>query len=141
MNIKTTMMVCLLFPLLVGCVSNMTKTAQMVDQWRQNEVTGILQGRVEYFKANPNLSSDVKEVIEKGFILRKMTAEEVLLAWGKPTSKNTSVGAYGKHEQWIYREDYYRREYIAANIRRCYTYADYYLYFENGVLDSWQEIR
>lgn len=49
-----------------------------------------------------------------------MTREEVLDSmWGKPQSINRTTGAYGTHEQWVYR---------GRN----------YLYFENGVLTTIQ---
>jgi len=41
---------------------------------------------------------------------------------------NRSVGAWGVHEQWVYR---------ATPI----TLGIYYLYFQNGVLTSWQQTR
>jgi hypothetical protein len=63
--------------------------------------------------------------IEQAVIERKvqigMTAEQVTMAWGKPAANNRSVGRWGTHEQWIY--------------------GDTYLYFENGVLTSYQERR
>ena len=47
---------------------------------------------------------------------KKMTTE----SWGKPNDINKTVGSWGVHEQWIYSDK------------------DYYLYFENGILTSWQ---
>jgi hypothetical protein len=58
--------------------------------------------------------------IEQTVIERKvqigMTAEQVTMAWGKPSRINRSVGRWGEHEQWVY--------------------GSTYLYFENGILDS-----
>ena len=45
------------------------------------------------------------------------TQIEDLLGW--PDDKNKTTGSWGIHEQWIYGEKY--------------------LYFENGILKSWQE--
>lgn len=47
-----------------------------------------------------------------------MTDEMALISLGSPDKKNRSVGSWGIHEQWIY--------------------GDTYLYFENGVLNSYQ---
>lgn len=47
-----------------------------------------------------------------------MTSSMVLESWGEPGNKNKSVGSWGIHEQWIYEGEY--------------------LYFENGVLKSYQ---
>lgn len=41
-------------------------------------------------------------------------------SWGLPEDINRTVGAWGVHEQWIY----------PGNV---------YLYFENGILTSWQD--
>jgi len=48
-----------------------------------------------------------------------MTKEQVLASWGKPEDINRSVGRWGVHEQWIYDSTY--------------------LYFENGILTSFQD--
>jgi hypothetical protein len=48
-----------------------------------------------------------------------MTSAMALESLGKPEDVNRSVGSWGTHEQWIYGETY--------------------LYFENGVLTSWQD--
>jgi endonuclease YncB( thermonuclease family)/uncharacterized protein YgiM (DUF1202 family) len=53
-----------------------------------------------------------------------MSQEMVLASWGQPDDINKSVGSFGVHEQWIYGD---------------YTTTQYFLYFENGVLTSWQE--
>ena len=48
-----------------------------------------------------------------------MTTEMVLESWGEPKDRNRSVGSWGVHAQWIY--------------------GDTYVYFENGILTSWQD--
>ena len=47
-----------------------------------------------------------------------MTREQARAAWGRPRDINRSVGSYGVHEQWCYNGSY--------------------LYFEDGILTSWQ---
>jgi hypothetical protein len=52
-----------------------------------------------------------------------MTEEQVLGSnWGRPMSRNTTITALGRHEQWVYG-------------------GNNYLYFENGVLTSIQTGR
>lgn len=48
-----------------------------------------------------------------------MTDKMARESWGNPKEINRSVGSWGIHEQWIYNNTY--------------------LYFENGLLTSWQE--
>jgi hypothetical protein len=55
-----------------------------------------------------------------GKIWLGMTAEMARESWGAPYDINRSVGSFGVHEQWVYRNDVY-------------------LYFEDGILTSWQE--
>jgi hypothetical protein len=50
-----------------------------------------------------------------------MTDKMAIESLGKPSDNNKSVGSWGTHEQWIYK---------GKNL---------YLYFENGVLASYQE--
>jgi hypothetical protein len=48
-----------------------------------------------------------------------MTDDMARKSWGAPSDINRTVGSWGVHEQWIY--------------------GDTYLYFENGILKSWQD--
>jgi hypothetical protein len=48
-----------------------------------------------------------------------MSKEMVIESWGQPKDIHRTVGSWGVHEQWIYGETY--------------------LYFENGILTSWQD--
>jgi hypothetical protein len=70
-------------------------------------------------------SKNWPESIKQDVLNRKvgigMTQEQVTLSWGKPERINQSVGPWGTHEQWIYGHTY--------------------LYFENGVLRSYQSSR
>ena len=76
----------------------------------------------QYFQKHPDRLK-IKELVVNKKIQVGMTAEEVLLSWGKPAHKNRTVSAYSTNEQWIY----------GLNLR------DNYLYFDNGVLTSWQD--
>ncbi|WP_249621014.1 hypothetical protein [Desulfuromonas sp. CSMB_57] len=48
-----------------------------------------------------------------------MTKKQVLTSWGRPKDVNRMVGSWGVHEQWVYPGSY--------------------LYFENGILSSFQD--
>lgn len=61
--------------------------------------------------------------IDEGKIKLGMTDEMVRASWGNPSDINQSVGSWGIHEQWVYPRGSYDND---------------YLYFENGVLTSWQ---
>lgn len=57
--------------------------------------------------------------IRKHEISLGMTPCMAVAAWGRPEDINSSVGSYGRHEQWVYNGTY--------------------LYFENDTLTSWQD--
>lgn len=69
----------------------------------------------------PAWSNEICNVIGEFKIRIGMTKEQVIASWGKPQSINESVGTWGKHEQWVYNSQY--------------------LYFENGILTSFQTSR
>ena len=48
-----------------------------------------------------------------------MSKEMTISSWGKPDDIHKSVGSWGIHEQWVYGHQY--------------------LYFEDGILTSWQD--
>lgn len=56
-----------------------------------------------------------------------MTEEMARVALGSPNDINRSVGKWGEHEQWIYETRFQGKLYIKL-----------YLYFENGILSSYQ---
>ncbi|MFZ2339684.1 MAG: hypothetical protein WAW07_08195, partial [Bacteroidales bacterium] len=60
------------------------------------------------------------EKILSGKIWLGMTDKMAKDSWGDPEEINRTIGSWGVHEQWVY-------------------YRDVYLYFENGILTSWQD--
>lgn len=70
-----------------------------------------------------NVSDELENIMKEKKIIIGMTANQVLLSWGHPYDKNSSVGSYGRHEQWIYKVSGFKYD---------------YLYFENGILTSYQ---
>lgn len=65
------------------------------------------------------LHLDEQNAIKDQQITLGMTPCMALASWGIAERVNRSVGSYGTHEQWVYN--------------------DSYLYFENGILTSWQD--
>jgi len=72
---------------------------------------------------HPNWTENDCVLIAAGKIVLGMTQTMVQASWGPPSDINRSVGPWGVHEQWVYGDFPYSQ----------------YLYFENGVLSSWQE--
>jgi len=69
---------------------------------------------------HPDWSEEIWQLVQQRKIRIGMTCDMLLLSWGKPTEINRSVGSWGTHEQFVYR-DY-----------------DSYVYVENGKITSWQ---
>lgn len=76
----------------------------------------------EYAKDHPDRSI-LKELMLESKIKIGMNKEEVELSLGKPRDINRTVNAYSVSEQWIYGS--------LGSAR--------YLYFENGILTTWQD--
>jgi len=72
----------------------------------------------EIHTAHPEWSIKNCQRIADQIIWLGMTSEQARLSWGRPTRINRTVGPWGVHEQWVYGTDY--------------------LYFEDGILTSWQ---
>jgi len=89
--------------------------------------------RAAYVKDNQRVSKQIKNAILNGFIVIGMTTDQVRASWGKPHDVNRTVGSWGVHEQWVYGHE----EYYGAGVSG-FT-GDYYLYFENDLLTSWQD--
>jgi hypothetical protein len=70
---------------------------------------------------HPGWSDDVCATIAERKVQIGMTEDQATAAWGRPDDINRSVGKWGVHEQWVYGE-----------------YGRCYLYFENGVMTSFQ---
>jgi len=74
------------------------------------------------FSENPQWGSDTCSRISQQKIWLGMEDDMALLSWGPPSDINKSVGSWGVREQWVYG--------WTSNVS--------YLYFENGILTSWQ---
>jgi hypothetical protein len=65
--------------------------------------------------------AEIKKAISERKIFIGMSDDDVRKSWGKPEKINSTISVGGKHEQWVY--------------------SDQYLYFENGTLTSMQTTR
>ena len=74
----------------------------------------------QYLQANTNLNSKVRFSMEHGSYVAGMSPEQVRLSIGPPDSINKSGGINGNREQWVY------------------PGRKTYLYFEEGLLTTWQ---
>jgi hypothetical protein len=96
-----------------------TEEARSIDPaWRKRSIDPV---RRERLGPAPNLNPLEFAISEKKIMIG-MTPQHVLRAWGRPLRINESVGANYHHEQWVYA-------------------ASQYIYFQNGVLTSWQTTR
>jgi ATPase subunit of ABC transporter with duplicated ATPase domains len=93
--------------------------AKQAEQKRKKvEAQQAAKARLEaYVQAHP----EYREAILAKKVGLGMSADDVIASWGKPDHVNTTVTAFGKHEQWVY--------------------GSTYLYFEEGVLASYQQSR
>lgn len=108
--------------------------------WAINKCVGA-DGKISY-QAAPCASSDsgkqlklqpvpetsaeeaiFNSAVARGKVMTGMSAAQVRRSWGAPTKINSTLGSYGKHEQWIYDRGNYQAQYV---------------YLQNGVVTSIQ---
>jgi hypothetical protein len=102
------------FWLLLGEVSSRKRAAE--EKILRDKQIALEKKREQAINRQPK---DMQTLIRKNKIQLGMNKEQVTLSWGRPEKINESVGRWGVHEQWVYG-------------------SGTYLYFENGVLTSWQ---
>jgi hypothetical protein len=90
-----------------------------------------------YFEKNPDVIPAIASAVREGRIIRGMTKTQVILASQEyPRTANKSVGAWGETEQCVLEKKNLR--FGSGEVE----FAEHcYLYFENGILDSWQISR
>jgi hypothetical protein len=82
---------------------------------------------VEYFKREyPEWTDATYALVMAEGLALGMTDEMAEVSWGSPSDINRTVDSGGMHEQWVY------RDILALHSTR-------YIYFENGILTSWQD--
>lgn len=79
------------------------------------------QRRQSYLDAHPETTERIKEAITTGTLALGMSDQQARASWGAPEKINRTVNVQGVHEQWIYESTY--------------------VYFDDGVLTSWQDSR
>ncbi|NNV01648.1 stalk domain-containing protein [Brevibacillus sp. MCWH] len=94
------------------------------------DVEDALDFRMSFLDFNPytyyKWSQKVWDHVKKGSVFVGMNKDMVSLSLGTPTRKNISTYSWGTFEQWVY--DYK-------------TFGTSYLYFKNGILTSWQQVK
>lgn len=89
----------------------------------------VAERKAQFWAAYPNWSDEEKTDIWNNVIWVGMSEEQARLSWGRPSSINSSGGAYGSFDQWVY------KTYYGRTLGSSYKY----LYFRNGKLESWQQ--
>lgn len=98
----------LVFLLISGCANMPYYTSASIKQ--------------KYIADNPDTPKDIQEFILEGYVKPGMTAEQVIVAKGRPEAVHTSMYGESRHEQWVY----------------SYGDRDTFLYFEDDILTSYQ---
>jgi hypothetical protein len=109
--------------------------------WRNKVDAKIEEKKAErqkYLSQNPDLKPEIAQAVRDGSLIRGMTQKQVLLSWQEPDDINSSVGAWGRRDQWVYNFGDTSYSLRKAMISPDWFSGRYYLYFSNGVLDSWQ---
>ena len=115
-----------------GCIADIIQQRrQSLNQQRRQSLNQ--QRRQSFVDVNPHLKENVKQAILEGKIFLGMTKKQAVASWGNPNSINRSGGSFGIHEQWVYE----RNKYIGGTV---ISVPSFYLYIENGVLKSWQDV-
>lgn len=92
----------------------------------ENEENALIPYNSDYYFQNdpldPEWNNSIVSAIKDQRYQIGMSQRQVMLAVGRPSDINRDVGDWGVHEQWVY----------SQGIK------DFYLYFENGELTSYQ---
>lgn len=97
--------------------------------WKNQEANNTMLMQRELFRRNL-MTRDELAMAKRGGVAIGMSECALLGSKGEPASFfacgniNQSVGSYGVHKQYVYRD--------------CTTKAAYYVYVENGKVTSWQ---
>ena len=54
-----------------------------------------------YLRAHPETPGRIARAMERGDVVEEMTAEQVVVTWGEPTSRS-ETSRYGADTRWIY---------------------------------------
>ncbi len=118
-----TIVVCLVvLATITGCASMLQQGARQAAERRQ-----------AYVQTHVELDDATRNRILQGKVAIGMTTEQVIASWGRPHDINRTVGSWGVHEQWVYGYTKYYGSGVSGFVSTSY------LYFENGLLTSWQD--
>jgi len=101
----------------------LTSTLRSIDienaSLKEQEKARQIQGKARVDELRKKYNPSTAELIINHKLQLGMTKDMVIESWGQPKNINKSVYSWGVHEQWVYDSRY--------------------LYFEDGILTSWQE--
>ncbi len=100
-----------------------TQQKELESSLEQKRRQVFVKRRQAFVGQKKHISQRFKNAILNGQIMLGMSKEMMIASWGQPSDINKSVGSYGGHEQWVYD----------------YSFFQYFVYFDNGVITSWQE--
>ena len=83
-------------------------------------IENVRDARRKWYVNNNKISDKTKQLILEGRFATGWPKEHLHASIGKPYDINRTVSSKNVHEQWLY-------------------YSGYYIYFENGILTSWQD--
>lgn len=94
----------------------------IIKEKQENEINFNKKKKQEYKKfLTDKFGKNIGEDLFNGYYWVGMTVEMVSISLGNPNNINKTVGDWGIHEQWVY--------------------SNLYLYFENGILTSYQNSK
>jgi hypothetical protein len=97
---------------------------------RSIEIDRIIDSKRQawYVDKYPDTPPEIRDAILKDQVCLGMSRDQVLASWDIPYAINRTVSGQSSHEQWVYRIDVRRN-------RNSTTY----LYFDNGILRTYQD--
>jgi len=102
-------------------------------------ITAWNKAKKDYLATHPEISSEMRVTIEQGDVLLGMTSAQVVACRGKPYKINKTTGSYGVHERWVMVIRWRGGTGLTIPkglVKKAKKYA--YIYFENGLVTSWQ---
>lgn len=107
----------------VKTTAEIEEDSKAIERWLQEQKAEEAKEEIRW-KARLRERANKWRVVDMTISDLGMRRAQALEKFGHPTSRSRSVGSWGVHEQWVYRLS---------------DYNTYYLYFDNGILTSWQD--
>lgn len=96
----------------------------------------IRTAKANYLKTHLEISSQIINAILNGDVLIGMTVEQVIISRGKPCKIKRTTGSHGIYERWTMVTFVFGVIKAYGFDKKAKQYA--YIYFENGIVTSWQ---